>query len=66
MQMAGTRVIIRALTKISIISLSFYFHSILQLASEDTQFDTYTNDMWHVRHAALDKFAQAARKVWYS
>lgn len=34
-----------------------------QLASEDTQFDTYTNDMWHVRHAALDKFAQAARKV---
>lgn len=34
-----------------------------QLASEDIQFDTYTNDMWHVRHDALDKFAQAARKV---
>ena len=35
------------------------------MASEDTQFDTYTNDMWHVRHAALDRFAQAARKVLY-
>lgn len=33
------------------------------LGSEDTQFDMYTNDMWHVRHLALDRFAQAARKV---
>ncbi len=27
------------------------------------KFDLYTNDMWAVRHAALSKFQQAARKV---
>ncbi|XP_052810008.1 cilia- and flagella-associated protein 221-like isoform X2 [Mya arenaria] len=33
------------------------------LAANDAQFDVYTNDMWHVRHKNLDRFAQAARKV---
>ncbi|GFO40892.1 cilia- and flagella-associated protein 221-like [Plakobranchus ocellatus] len=33
------------------------------LASSDAQFDTYTNDMWAVRHAALNKFVQAARTI---
>ncbi|WAQ94714.1 PCDP1-like protein [Mya arenaria] len=32
------------------------------LAANDAQFDVYTNDMWHVRHKNLDRFAQAARK----
>ncbi|ESO95222.1 hypothetical protein LOTGIDRAFT_144748 [Lottia gigantea] len=30
---------------------------------EDAKFDLYTNDLWAVRHAALDKFIQAARKI---
>jgi len=30
---------------------------------KDATFDTYSNDMWAVRHAALDKFVQAARKI---
>ncbi|XP_052248642.1 cilia- and flagella-associated protein 221-like isoform X2 [Dreissena polymorpha] len=33
------------------------------LGAEDAQFDKYTNDMWHVRHKNLSRFAQAARKV---
>ena len=33
------------------------------LPSETAQFDKYTNDMWHVRHSTLGRFAQAARKV---
>lgn len=33
------------------------------LPPEVAQFDTYTNDLWHRRHRALEKFAQAARKV---
>lgn len=33
------------------------------LASSDAQFDTYTNDMWAVRHAALNRFVQAARTI---
>ncbi|XP_060601443.1 cilia- and flagella-associated protein 221-like [Ruditapes philippinarum] len=33
------------------------------LPSETAQFDQYTNDMWHVRHSTLSRFAQAARKV---
>ncbi|RUS76179.1 hypothetical protein EGW08_016057, partial [Elysia chlorotica] len=35
----------------------------VRLASTDAQFDTYTNDMWAVRHAALNKFVQAARTI---
>ncbi|KAK3588715.1 hypothetical protein CHS0354_026034 [Potamilus streckersoni] len=34
-----------------------------QLASEGAQFDLYSNNMWAVRHSALDRFAQAARRV---
>lgn len=29
----------------------------------DATFDTYSNNMWAVRHAALNKFIQAARKI---
>lgn len=35
----------------------------LDVAPDTAKFDTYTNDMWAVRHAALAKFQQAARKV---
>lgn len=33
------------------------------LPPETAQFDKYTNDLWHVRHSTLGRFAQAARKV---
>lgn len=33
------------------------------LPPETAQFDKYTNNMWHVRHKNLSRFAQAARKV---
>ncbi|XP_053374338.1 cilia- and flagella-associated protein 221-like [Mercenaria mercenaria] len=33
------------------------------LPPQTAQFDKYTNDMWHVRHSTLSRFAQAARKV---
>lgn len=33
------------------------------LPPETAQFDKYSNNMWHVRHKTLDRFAQAARKV---
>ena len=33
------------------------------LPAESAQFDTYTNDMWAVRHGAINRFVQAARKV---
>ncbi|XP_023930131.1 cilia- and flagella-associated protein 221-like [Lingula anatina] len=34
-----------------------------QLGKEDVKFDTFVNNPWAVRQAALDKFAQAARTV---
>ncbi|XP_041366512.1 cilia- and flagella-associated protein 221-like [Gigantopelta aegis] len=34
-----------------------------QVGVEGIEFDPYTNDMWAVRHAALNRFQQAARKV---
>ncbi|KAK6165253.1 hypothetical protein SNE40_022213 [Patella caerulea] len=34
-----------------------------QLAYKEATFDPYNNDMWAVRHVALEKFVQAARKV---
>ncbi|XP_071157794.1 cilia- and flagella-associated protein 221-like isoform X2 [Mytilus edulis] len=39
------------------------FRDSSELAPEEALFDTYTNDLWAVRHRALSKFAQAARKV---
>ena len=33
------------------------------VGEEGVKFDTYSNDMWAVRHAALSKFQQAARKI---
>ena len=30
---------------------------------EGVKFDTYSNDMWAVRHSALSRFQQAARKI---
>ena len=39
------------------------FRDASELAPEEAKFDTYTNDLWAVRHKALNKFAQAARKV---
>lgn len=39
------------------------FRDATELAPEGAMFDTYTNDLWAVRHKALSKFAQAARKV---
>jgi len=35
----------------------------LQLAEEIAQFDLYKNDPWAVRHTALHRFQQAARRV---
>ncbi|XP_046335996.1 cilia- and flagella-associated protein 221-like isoform X2 [Haliotis rufescens] len=34
-----------------------------ELASAETKFDPYTNDMWAIRHASLSVFRQAGRKV---
>ncbi|XP_013411374.1 cilia- and flagella-associated protein 221 [Lingula anatina] len=34
-----------------------------ELGKEDVKFDTFVNNPWAVRQAALDKFAQAARTV---
>ncbi|XP_062604429.1 cilia- and flagella-associated protein 221-like isoform X2 [Saccostrea cucullata] len=39
------------------------FRDHTELAPETAMFDTYSNDLWATRHAALGKFAQAARKV---
>ena len=39
------------------------FRDHTELAPETAMFDTYSNDSWATRHAALGKFAQAARKV---
>lgn len=39
------------------------FRDHTDLAPETAMFDTYSNDLWATRHAALGKFAQAARKV---
>ncbi|XP_061186055.1 cilia- and flagella-associated protein 221-like [Saccostrea echinata] len=39
------------------------FRDNTDLAPETAMFDTYSNDLWATRHAALGKFAQAARKV---
>ena len=33
------------------------------IGQEGVKFDTYSNDMWAVRHAALSRFQQAARKL---
>ncbi len=33
------------------------------IGQEGIKFDTYTNDMWAVRHTALSRFQQAARKI---
>ncbi|BFZ01996.1 hypothetical protein BsWGS_05035 [Bradybaena similaris] len=35
----------------------------LELAPADAMFDVYANDVWEARHAALDRFVQAARTV---
>ncbi|XP_060070730.1 cilia- and flagella-associated protein 221-like [Ylistrum balloti] len=39
------------------------FRESTTLALETAKFDTYTNDLWAVRHAALERFSQAGRKV---
>lgn len=39
------------------------FRESTTLAPDTAKFDTYTNDQWAVRHAALDRFAQAGRRV---
>ncbi|XP_021377773.1 cilia- and flagella-associated protein 221-like isoform X2 [Mizuhopecten yessoensis] len=39
------------------------FRESTTLALETAKFDTYSNDLWAVRHAALARFAQTARKV---
>ena len=33
------------------------------IGQEGVQFNTYSNDMWAVRHATLSRFQQAARKI---
>lgn len=35
----------------------------LQRGEEGVKFDMYSNNMWAVRHTALGRFQQAARKV---
>jgi hypothetical protein len=42
------------------------FREFTNSAPETAMFDTYSNDLWATRHAALGKFAQAARKVKYA
>lgn len=39
------------------------FRESTTLAPETAKFDTYTNDLWAVRHVALDRFAQAGRTI---
>ncbi|KAH9519003.1 hypothetical protein Btru_008882 [Bulinus truncatus] len=39
------------------------FRDVETVADKIATFDSYSNDLWDARHAALDRFVQAARKV---
>lgn len=39
------------------------YYPLSQVAADTAKFDTYSNNMWSVRHAAMSRLRQAAWKI---